>query len=87
MKNITVELCVCPKCVMHGAMDLLENINSIKKMKSLRNKYSMKITTAPCLDGCQHDGNRPVVSLNGEILENEKENEVMSRILNVILAE
>lgn len=85
MKSITLEMCVCPRCVMNGAMELMDGILSIRKMKNVKNKLDLKISTTPNLSSGDHHG--PAVVLNGECLENVRENELMSKILNLILTE
>ena len=34
MKRLIVEVCVCPECVMMGAMDIIEAIESLEKAEN-----------------------------------------------------
>lgn len=33
MKSIRVVVCVCTQCIMNGAMDIIESVESLKKLK------------------------------------------------------
>lgn len=86
MKSIEVKVCVCTHCVMNGAMDLIENIESLQKLKSqLRFNAAIKINAEECLcDKEKHGALSPLVCVDGEFLENANAETVTAKIISVI---
>lgn len=84
MKNLKIDVCVCNKCVMNGAMDIIDAVESLKKLKvQLRLNTSIQVATVTGLGGGKHSDTAPVVSINGETIENAHCETVMSRIISL----
>lgn len=89
MENLNVEVCVCTKCVMNGAMDIMESIDELKEMYGdLQGKYNtdIKINVTPVkyLGKANHGDHSPIVSINGEIIEEANNQTVMAEIIDRI---
>lgn len=85
MKSLEVKVCVCTHCIMDGAMDIVESIESLQKLKSqLRFNTSVKISANECL--CERgSGDRSVlVLINGEALEKATSETVTAKIISII---
>ncbi len=83
MKKVKVKVCVCTECVMNGAMDIIESIEGLKKLKvQLRLNSQFQVETDNCLTGEKHHGRSPLVMVEGELLEKCTSETVMSKILS-----
>lgn len=86
MRSIEVKVCVCTHCVMNGAMDIIDSIESLQKLKSqLRFNASVKIIANECL--CEKDGHgarSPLVCINGEFLEKASSENIAAKIIALI---
>lgn len=84
-KDIKVEICVCAECVMHGAMELAESVESLKKLK---NQFgfagNIQVETIKCIGDKKHGGKSLVASINGEVLENADSETVMEKVISMI---
>lgn len=82
MKKLTVTVCTCAECTMNGAMDIIEAIEDLKKLKvQLQLRTQIEIITNRNLCGESNSYRSPVVQINSDILENCDTETVMSRIL------
>ena len=82
MKRLEVKVCVCTQCVMNGAMEIVESIESLQELKNqLRFDTSVDVNAGECL--CDHAKGdfSPLVIVNGERIEKATSEMVMSRIL------
>ena len=86
MENLNIEICVGTKCIMNGAMDIIQSIENLKEISGeLSEEYNtnieINITTVKCLEEGNHDCNSPRVSINGEIFNNTNSETIMARII------
>ena len=82
MKKLTVTVCVCTECVMNGAIDLIESIESLNKLKvQLRLQTQIEVNTSKCIGEPRHGDHSPVVEINGEKIENANAETVMAKII------
>ena len=82
MKKLNVEVCVCTECVMKGAMDLIESIESLKKLKvQLRFNTQIQIEMNKCLGEAKHGLQSPLVKINDELVEKADSETVMAKII------
>ena len=88
MKKLTVEVCVCTRCVMNGAMDLIEAVESLKKLKGqLRLNTQVQIVPVSCIGDCKHAETAPVARVDGEIINSADSETIMSRIVEATTKE
>lgn len=67
---------------MNGAMDIMEAIESLKKLKvQLRMNASVNIVPCACIGEEHHGSKSPIVVVNNETIENATAETVMSKIL------
>lgn len=82
MKKLVVEVCVCTECVMKGAMEIIESIESLKKLKvQLRLNTQIEIEMSKCLGEAKHGASSPLVRIGGDLLERADSETVMARII------
>lgn len=85
MKSLEVKVCVCTHCVLNGAMDIVEAIESLQKLKNqLRFNTSVKIVATESLCSCSKGENSPLVYINGEALERATSETVTAKIISMI---
>lgn len=86
MRSIEVKVCVCTQCIMNGAMDIVDSIESLQKLKSqLRFNANVKINAKESL--CEKEGHgvsSPLVSVNGEMLARATSETVTAKIIGLI---
>lgn len=85
MKRLDVRVCVCTQCVMSGAMDIVESIESLQKLKSqLRFNATINVIANERL--CEVDGKdlSPLVIINGESTEKATSETVTARIIGIV---
>ncbi|MDD2955195.1 MAG: hypothetical protein PHD67_02640 [Oscillospiraceae bacterium] len=81
MKRLSVEICVCTKCVMNGAMDIIEAVEGLKKLKTqLRLNSQVDIVTRSFCSGADVC---PLVCVNGERMEHSNSETVMAKIISL----
>lgn len=84
MKKLVVEVCVCTECVMKGAMEIIESIESLKKLKvQLRFNTQIQIAMNKCLGDTKHGAQSPLVKINGDIMERANSETVMAKIISM----
>lgn len=79
---INVTVCNCSNCVLNGAEDIAEAIESLKKLKV---QYTMKVSVHIAREHIGvHTDNAPVVKVNNFVIENARPETVMSKVLSVL---
>lgn len=89
MKTILVEVCVCTQCVTHGAMHILEAVESLKQFKYQLRHNAKVVTQTKILanDKHRHTDTAPVVIIDGDIvIEHATSEGVMEKIVQLIRA-
>lgn len=84
MKKLNVEICACNRCIMMGAMDILESVESLKKLKvqlRLNAQVDLVMEKRICKDLGEEVS--PVVSVNGEYMTNANPQSVMEQIIKL----
>ena len=85
MKSIRVVVCVCTQCIMNGAMDIIEAVESLKKLKyEMRHGVKIEVETQVCHTEHDHSQVCPVVFVDGQQIEKATNEEVMTRILSIV---
>lgn len=83
MNNIIhVTICNCSNCILNGAEDITEAIESLKKLKV---QYRLKATVhIENKNLGSHPCNAPVVMVNDTVIESARTETVMSRVLSIL---
>lgn len=86
MKTIEIKVCMCTQCVINGAMDIVESIESLQKLKSqLRFNAAIKVNATELLcDKHEHGVRSPLVSVDGEIIEKANTETVTAKIISIV---
>lgn len=84
MQKLEVKVCVCTQCVMNGAMDIVESIEGLQKLKNqLRFNMTIKVSANECL--CEKgDDVAPLVTINSERIEKATSEIVTAKIISLI---
>ncbi len=85
MQRLDVKVCVCTQCVMNGAMDIVESIENLQKLKNqLRFKMTIRVIANECL--CVKSDNEvaPLVIINDERIERATSDRVTEKIISII---
>mgnify|MGYP005765659299 FL=1 len=81
MRTITVEVCVCTQCVLHGAMNIIEAVESMRQLKyEMRHKTRVELSTI----SARHPEGSPLVKINGEAMESATCQQVMESIVSYV---
>ena len=84
MKRLQVRVCACNKCIMMGAMEIMENIESLKKLKvQLRLQTQIDLIMDKKICGDLSDDAAPVVIINDEVIEQATPEIVMEKIVKL----
>lgn len=87
MKELKVEICVCTECVMKGAMELADSVESLKKVKKhLEYEGEIFIQMDKCLGQAKHGQESPLIAVDGELLRNADSETVMEKIVEKMKA-
>ncbi|WP_165445423.1 NAD(P)H-dependent oxidoreductase subunit E [Bacilliculturomica massiliensis] len=87
MKELKVEICVCTECVMKGAMELAESVESLKKVKKhLDYEGEIYIDMEKCLGESKHGEDSPLIAVDGELIKNADSETVMEKIVEKMKA-
>lgn len=82
MKELKVEICVCTECVMKGAMELADSIESLKKVKKhLDYEGDICLVMDKSLGEAKHGDESPLISVDGELIKNADSETVMEIIV------
>lgn len=86
MKKLEVKVCACTQCIMNGAMDIVESIESLQKLKNqMRFNTSVKVIANECLcDKSAAEDQSIVVEINGERYEKATPEGIASKIISII---
>lgn len=85
MKRLEVKVCACTQCIMNGAMDIVESIESLQKLKNqLRFNASIKVIANESLCHKNESDISPLVILNGERIERATSEIVTAKIISII---
>lgn len=85
VKDIQVEICVCTECVMQGAMELVESVESLKKLKGeLKFDGNIHVTMNKCIGEKKHGDKCLLASVNGEVIECADSETVMEKVISII---
>ena len=85
MKSLVVNVCVCNHCVMNGAMQIIESIESLEQLKvQLRLQAQVQIVTSAHVDEKEgsHSDCCPVVVVNNKRIDRATSETVMAEILS-----
>lgn len=86
MKRLDVKVCVCTQCVMSGAMDIVESIESLQKLKTqLRFNSAINIIADKRI--CEKDSVdiSPLVVINDEKVEKATSETVTAKIISLAI--
>lgn len=82
MGELKVEVCGCTECVMKGAMELADSIESMKKVKGwLGYDGTICVTMDRTLGEPRHGDDSPLVAIEGEIVRHADSETVMEKIV------
>lgn len=89
MDKIKVEVCVCTGCVMNGAINIIESIESLQDLKRQLNnnadddsEYEVELSTNKCLGACSHPEMFPYVIINERPFPKASTENIMSAIIS-----
>ena len=84
MEDLKVAVCVCIECVMKGAMDIIESIESLNDVKDvLELSRGIYIETVKCIGEAKHGMKSPIVSVGNVVIEKANTETVMAQILEM----
>lgn len=84
MPLIKVDVCAGTHCTMMGSMDIIASVESLIELSDFNPDCEILINPVPCNNQCEHGRLAPIVSINGQYLENADSETVMSMILEII---
>lgn len=84
MKKLNVEICACNRCIMMGAMDIRESIESLSKLK-VQLRLNTRVDLVMEKRICKELGEdvSPVVKINGEYMTKANPQSVMEQIIKL----
>ncbi len=82
MQKVNISICVCAECMLSGAMDIIASIESLKKMPKA-SSFSFKIIPTTPHFSENHTDIAPLVTINGESMQNVTTQNVMAKILSL----
>lgn len=81
MKKVNLEVCVCTECVMMGAMEIIDAIESLKSLETdLYKDLDIEVKTASSVCAPKKPHASPVVKINGERYEKSNSATIMAKI-------
>lgn len=85
MKRLDVRVCVCTECIMNGAMDIVESIEGLQKLKS-QLRFNATINAIANERICTADNRdvSPLVVVNGEQIEKATSETVTAKIITLV---
>lgn len=85
MQKLDVKVCVCTQCVMNGAMDIVESIEGLQKLKAqLRFNMTIKVSANESLCEKGETDAAPLVTINSERMEKATSETVTAKIISLI---
>lgn len=85
MNRIEVKVCVCSECIMNGAMDIVESVESLQSLKAqlrLKSKILVSANEVLCPKGDKECS--PKVIINGEVFDHTNSETVAEKIVSMI---
>ncbi len=84
MDSLQIEVCVCSSCVMKGAMDIIDSIESLNDVRDITH-LDCEITINPvsCIGLPNHGKVSPIVRIDDHIIENANMETVMAWIMDL----
>ncbi len=86
MKQLTVDICVCPQCVLEGAMSIMDSVDSLNQLEEQLNGVELLVQTHKHLGEGSHGESAPVVRIGEEYLEKATCENVMARVMALVSA-
>ena len=84
MKQLTVDICVCPQCVLGGAMSIMDSVDSLNQLEDQLQGVELKVQTHKHLGEGSHSETAPVVRIGEEYLEKATDENVMSQVMTLV---
>lgn len=85
MKRITVKVCACTHCILNGAMDIVESIESLRLLRNqIRLNAKIEIIANECLCDHKSGDKSPIVILDGELIKKATSEIVTEKIISSI---
>jgi len=84
MEKLEINVCVCSACVMQGAMDIIDSIESLNDIKDITNiDCELVINPVKCIGLPNHGKQSPVVQIGDTVITNANMETVMSYIMKL----
>jgi len=84
MKKVKLEVCVCTECVMMGAMEIIDSIESLKSLETdVYKDLDVEVKTASSVCAPKKPHASPVVKIDGERYEKANSATVMAKISEI----
>jgi NADH:ubiquinone oxidoreductase subunit E len=81
MLTILVEVCAGTRCTLMGAMDIIDNVESLRELQQRINpNCEIEVRPISCTHACDNGPDAPVVIINGETLLSTDVESVMEKI-------
>jgi NADH:ubiquinone oxidoreductase subunit E len=81
MDALRIEVCVCSACVMKGAMDIIDSIESLNEVRDIVHlDRELIIETVGCLGLPNHGKESPIVRVGETVIKNANMETVMACI-------
>lgn len=88
MKRLDVKVCVCTQCIMNGAMDIVESIENLQKLRNqLRFNMTINVIANECFCGDDDSDCSPIVIINEEKICKATSELVTEKIISIISRE
>lgn len=89
VKTVEIKVCTCTQCVMNGAMDLEESIETLKGLaeeldESFDTDITLNVENVKCLGEDKHGQCSPRVSIDGQLYDKMDSQTLMAEILSII---
>ncbi|MDD4690703.1 MAG: NAD(P)H-dependent oxidoreductase subunit E [Eubacterium aggregans] len=82
MDHLQIEVCVCSACILKGAMDIIDSIESLGEVQDITGlQCSIEIKPVSCLGLPGHGKNSPIVRIGDNIIECATMETVMAHIM------
>ena len=86
MKKVKLEVCVCTECVMMGAMEIIDSIESLKTLEMETDLYQnldIEVKTASSVCAPKKSNASPVGKIDGERFEKANSATIMAKISEI----
>lgn len=83
MANIIVEVCSGTHCVMLGAMNIIDAVQSLDEIRhGLDQCCEVEVRPVPCMDLCRDGSQGPFVRVDGLLIKGGESDSVMAAIMD-----